>query len=328
MPAFPNTRLRRPRQSPWARKLTQENDLRPYNLILPLFVCEGTNIREPIRTLPDCFRLSMDEAVKEALLAESLGIQAVALFPCVENDKKDDQGSEALNQNNLMCRTLGMMRDRGVTIGLIADVALDPYTTHGHDGILVGAKVDNDLTVEKLVEQALVLVAAGADVVAPSDMQDGRIGAIRQALEQAGHVETLILAYSAKYASSLYGPFRDAVGSSQTIPIDKSTYQMQPTQIKEALLEVQLDIEEGADWVMVKPGMLYLDVIAHIAQHVSVPTFAYQVSGEYAMLHALSKQTNQPFIPLLHESLVSIRRAGARCILTYGAIKIAETLSN
>lgn len=324
MPAFPNTRLRRSRQSPWARRLTQENDLRPHNLILPLFVCEGTNFREPISTLPDCFRLSMDEAVKEALLAQSLGIQAVALFPCVENDKKDDQGSEALNQNNLMCRTLGMMRDRGVTIGLIADVALDPYTTHGHDGILVGAKVDNDLTVEKLVEQALVLVAAGADVVAPSDMQDGRIGAIRQALEQAGHVETLILAYSAKYASSLYGPFRDAVGSSQTTPIDKSSYQMQPTQIKEALLEAQLDVEEGADWVMVKPGMLYLDVIAHIAQHVSVPTFAYQVSGEYAMLHALSEQTNQPFIPLLHESLISIRRAGARGVLTYGAIKIAQ----
>ena len=324
MPAFPNTRLRRSRQAPWARRLTQENDLRPHNLILPLFVCEGANVREPISTLPDCFRLSMDEVVKEALLAQSLGIQAVALFPCVENDKKDDQGSEALNQNNLMCRTLGMMRDRGVTIGLIADVALDPYTTHGHDGILVGAKVDNDLTVEKLVEQALVLVAAGADVVAPSDMQDGRIGAIRQALEQAGHVETLILAYSAKYASSLYGPFRDAVGSSQATPIDKSTYQMQPTQIKEALLEAQLDVEEGADWVMVKPGMLYLDVIAHIAKHVSVPTFAYQVSGEYAMLHALSEQTNQPFIPLLHESLISIRRAGARGVLTYGAIKIAQ----
>ncbi|MDG2348767.1 MAG: porphobilinogen synthase [Gammaproteobacteria bacterium] len=326
MPAFPNTRLRRSRQAPWARRLTQENDLRPHNLILPLFVCEGAKVREPISTLPDCFRLSMDEVVKEALLAQSLGIQAVALFPCVGNDKKDDQGSEALNQNNLMCRTLGMMRDRGVTIGLIADVALDPYTTHGHDGILVGAKVDNDLTVEKLVKQALVLVAAGADVVAPSDMQDGRIGAIRQALEQAGHVETLILAYSAKYASSLYGPFRDAVGSSQTTPIDKSTYQMQPTQIKEALLEAQLDVEEGADWVMVKPGMLYLDVIAHIAQHVSVPTFAYQVSGEYAMLYALSQQTNQPFIPLLHESLVSIRRAGARGILTYGAIEIAQHL--
>lgn len=326
MPSYPNTRLRRSRQAPWVRKLTQEYGLSPHHLILPLFICEGSQVREPIKTLPDCFRLSMDEAVKEALLAQSLGIQAVALFPCVDAAKKDDEGSEALNQNNLMCRTLGMMRDRGVTIGLIADVALDPYTTHGHDGILVGAKVDNDLTVEKLVQQSLVLVEAGADVVAPSDMQDGRIGAIRQALEQAGHHDAIILAYSAKYASALYGPFRDAVGSSQSTPIDKSTYQMQPTQINEALLEAQLDIEEGADWVMVKPGMLYLDVIAHITQHVSVPTFAYQVSGEYAMLHALSKTTGQSFMPLLHESLVSIQRAGARGILTYGAIKMAQQL--
>ena len=326
MPSFPQTRLRRSRQASWSRKVTQEHDLRPHNLIMPLFICEGIQIREPIKTLPDCHRLSMDEAVKEVLLAQSLGIQAVALFPCVEADKKDDEGSEALNSNNLMCRTLGMMRDRGVTIGLIADVALDPYTTHGHDGVLVGAKVDNDLTVEKLVQQALLLAQAGADVVAPSDMQDGRIGAIRHALEQNGHHDTIILAYSAKYASSLYVPFRNAVGSDQTMPIDKSTYQMQPSQIKEALLEAQLDIEEGADWVMVKPGMLYLDVVAHIVQHVSVPTFVYQVSGEYAMLHALSQQTNQPFIPLLHESLVSIRRAGARGILTYGAIKIAQNM--
>ena len=327
MPSYPNIRLRRSRQASWSRALIQENDLLPHHLILPMFICEGDNIREAIKTLPNCYRLSMDEAVKEALLAESLGIQAIALFPCVEAVKKDDQGSEALNPDNLMCRTLGMMRDRGVTIGLIADVALDPYTTHGHDGILVGAKVDNDLTVEKLIQQARILVEAGADVVAPSDMQDGRIGAIRQTLEINGHHDAIILAYSAKYASSLYGPFRDAVGSSQSTPIDKSTYQMQPGHVKEALLEAQLDIDEGADWVMVKPGMMYLDVIAHISQHVQVPTFAYQVSGEYAMLHGLSETLKQPFLPLLHESLISLRRAGAQAIFTYGAIQVAKHIN-
>lgn len=327
MPSFPKTRLRRSRQLFWSRKLTQEHDLQPHHLILPLFVCEGSQVREPIKTMPDCYRLSMDEAVKEALLAESLGIQAVALFPHIDSTKKDDSGSEALNSNNLMCRTLGMMRDRGVTIGLIADVALDPYTSHGHDGVFTGAKVNNDLTVEKLVQQALVLVEAGADVIAPSDMQDGRIGAIRQALESNGHHDTIILAYSAKYVSTLYGPFRDAIGSGQTLPIDKSTYQMQPSNIKEALLEAQLDIEEGADWVMVKPGMMYLDVISHIEKNTSVPTFAYQVSGEYAMLYALSKNTEQPFLPILFESLISLRRAGARAILSYGAIKMAEALN-
>lgn len=327
MPSYPNMRLRRPRQSDWSRKLVAETELTPHHLILPMFVCEGEGVREPIQSMPECHRLSMDEAVKEALLAQSLGIQAVALFPCIEDGKKDESGTEALNAHNLMSRTLGMMRDRGVQIGLIADVALDPYTTHGHDGILVGAKVDNDQTVAKLVKQALVLIEAGADVIAPSDMQDGRIGAIRQALEAEGYHDAIILAYSAKYASALYGPFRDAIGSNQSKPIDKSTYQMQPSNVKEAILEAKLDIDEGADWVMVKPGMMYMDVIAQLSQHIAVPTFAYQVSGEYVMLHGLSKATGQPFLPLLHESLISLRRAGAQGILTYGAIIMAKHLA-
>ena len=327
MPTFPKTRLRRGRQSSWCRDLTAETTLLPQHLIQPLFICEGKGLRQPIPSLPNCERVSADEAVKDALLAQSLGIKAVAIFPCIADEKKDAQGSEALVEDNLMCRTLGMMRDRGVTIGIIADVALDPYTDHGHDGVLVGAKVDNDQTVEILVQQAVLLAQAGADVVAPSDMQDGRVGAIRSALESQGLYDTLILAYSAKYVSNLYGPFRDAVGSTQKTSIDKSTYQMQGSQVKEAILEAQMDIEEGADWIMVKPGMMYMDVLSKIVDSVSVPTFAYQVSGEYAMLNGLSVTLNQPFTPLLHESLLSLKRSGAQAILTYGAITMAEFLS-
>lgn len=324
---YPFTRLRRSRQAAWSRGLTHEHVLTVNDLIYPMFVTTGEGVRTPIEHMPGCYRLSMDEAVKEALLAQSLGIGAIALFPCVAPELKDELGSEALNPNNLMCQTLGMMKDAGVTLGLIADVALDPYTTHGHDGVLSGLKVDNDRTVAALVKQALVLSEAGADVVAPSDMQDGRVKAIRRALEAAGHQDTLILAYSAKYASALYSPFRGAIGSQQKTPIDKSTYQMQPANAKEALLEVSLDIAEGADWVMVKPGSWYLDIVQQIAATQQVPVMAYQVSGEYAMLTHLAAIAGEPLEPLLHESLIAFKRAGATAILTYGALHMARYLN-
>ncbi|MGE0613015.1 MAG: porphobilinogen synthase, partial [Hyphomicrobiales bacterium] len=282
--AYPSVRMRRNRQADWTRRLVRESTLTPDDLIWPLFVTEGKNERVAIASMPGVERLSIDLAVKAAKEAASLDIPAIALFPYTDPALRSDDGREALNPDNLICRAVRAVKDAAPEIGIICDVALDPYTSHGHDGLLVGNRIDNDLSLRVLVDQALVQVEAGCDVIAPSDMMDGRVGAIRNALETAGHTDAMIMAYSVKYASAFYGPFRDAVGSSVTLNGDKKTYQMDPANTDEALREAGLDISEGADMIMVKPGMPYLDILTRIKEHYSEPTFAYQVSGEYAML--------------------------------------------
>jgi len=324
---YPRTRLRRTRMQPWTRRLVQEHHLRTDDLIWPLFIQEGEQQRTTINALPGVERLSIDQAVIEAQGAYALKIPAIALFPVTPSPLKTTDGKEALNPDNLICRAIKAIKTACPKLGVITDVALDPYTIHGHDGIIIDDEISNDATVDVLVEQSLLQVAAGADVIAPSDMQDGRIGAIRQALEAQGHHNTLILSYAAKYASSFYGPFRDAVGSSNNLDKkDKLSYQQDPANSDEALREVALDLQEGADMVMVKPGMMYMDIIQRISSTYQVPTFAYQVSGEYAMIQAaiangwLSKA-------VLLESLLAFKRAGASGIFTYAAKDIAQQLS-
>lgn len=329
--AFPYVRMRRSRQSPWIRNLVQETHLRSADLILPLFVIEGQGRREPIVSLPSVERLSIDLIVRQAKHAFSLGIPAVALFPAIDSGLKTEDGAEALNPDSLICRTIRVLKKEVPDIGIICDVALDPYTTHGHDGVLREGTVHNDETVKVLVQQALTLAAVGCDIVAPSDMMDGRVGAIRAALERDGDVDTMILSYAAKYASCFYGPFREAVGSSQTLgkvqgPLDKKTYQMNPANAAEAVREVMLDIAEGADMVMVKPGLPYLDVIRDVARVAEVPVLAYQVSGEYAMLSVGASQGLFDKKAAFHESLLAFKRAGARGIFTYAALEVAEHL--
>ena len=323
---YPQTRLRRTRMQAWSRQLVQEHHLRVDDLVWPLFIQAGEQQRSPIKSLPSVERLSIDQAVVEAQAAYALGIPAIALFPATPTELKTDDGKEALNPDNLICQTIRAIKSACPHLGIITDVALDPYTTHGQDGIIVDDEIANDATVAILIEQSLVQVAAGADVIAPSDMQDGRIGAIRQALEAQGHHNTLILSYAAKYASSFYGPFRDAVGSNNSLgKKDKKSYQQDPANTDEALREVALDLQEGADMVMVKPGMPYLDIIQRVSSTYRVPTFAYQVSGEYAMMQAaiahgwLSEA-------VLMESLLAFKRAGACGIFTYAAKFIAEQL--
>ncbi len=324
---FPLHRLRRNRQSKWTRDLVRENVLTTHDLILPLFVQEGQELKTPISSLPECNRYSIDELVKVALEAQSLGIPAIALFPYIDASLKTNEGEEALNPNNLICRCIQTLKNEGLKIGIIADVALDPYTTHGQDGIVKLGCIDNDLTVTQLVKQALVLAEAGADVLAPSDMMDGRVGAIRQALEAHDFKDTIIMSYTAKYASHFYGPFREAVGSKgQLGKQDKTTYQMDPANKHEASLEVNFDIDEGADWFIVKPGMPYLDVVAHMAKNIDYPVFAYQVSGEHFMLHSLAEKTNVSWMELVHESLLGCKRAGATGILCYSSIQMAKWL--
>ena len=324
---FPDTRLRRIRQVPWLRRLVAESALSIDDLIWPVFVCDGAARCDPIDSMPDVARLSIDLMLEQVAQAVELGVPAVAVFPVTDPQLKTPDGAEAINPENLVCRAVRAIKRERLDVGVICDVALDPYTSHGQDGLVdeVGT-VLNDPTIEVLCQQALVQVEAGCDVIAPSDMMDGRIGAIRQALDAAGHSDTLLLSYAAKYASAFYGPFREAVGSSFGLRSDKKTYQMDPANAREALREVALDLAEGADMVMVKPGMPYLDVVSQVKQSFGVPTFAYQVSGEYAMLKFAADQAAIDGEKTLLESLLAFKRAGADGILTYFAIEAARLL--
>jgi len=327
-PAFPATRMRRNRKANWSRRLVAETSLSPADLIWPLFVIEGKGRREAIASMPGVERLSVDLVVDAAEEAVALGIPAVALFPYTDPKLRTDDAREAFNPDNLVCRATRAIKKAGLDLGVILDVALDPYTSHGHDGLMKDGIILNDGSVAALVRQSLVQVAAGADILAPSDMMDGRIGAIRQALEQAGHSDTQIMSYAAKYASAFYGPFRDAVGSSSTLKGDKRTYQMDPANTDEALREVALDIAEGADMVMVKPGMPYLDIVRRVSETFQVPTFAYQVSGEYAMTMAAAQMSWLDGDKVMMESLMAFKRAGAAGILTYFAPRAAKLLAS
>ncbi|WP_043602998.1 porphobilinogen synthase [Novosphingobium sp. Rr 2-17] len=326
---YPHTRLRRPRASAWSRALHRETILTPADLIWPLFVTEGSGVEQPIASLPGVSRWSVDGIVERAREAVDLGIPCLALFPNTQADRRSEDGREALNPDNLMCRALKAVRDAlGDRIGLLTDVALDPYTSHGQDGLIDEAGyVLNDETVAALVGQSLNQAAAGADVIAPSDMMDGRIGAIRDALEDAGHTNVQIMSYAAKYASAFYGPFRDAVGSSGLLKGDKKTYQMDPANTEEALREVAMDLAEGADSVMVKPGLPYLDIVRRVKERFEVPVFAYQVSGEYAMIEAAAACGAGDRDALVLETLLAFKRAGCSGVLTYHAAHAARLLN-
>jgi porphobilinogen synthase len=324
--SFPNIRMRRLRAHAWSRALVAEHTLSPSDFIWPLFVVDGENKRVPIASMPGVDRLSVDLAAGAAEEAASLGIPVIALFPYTDPAKKTPDGREALNPDNLVCRAVRAIKKAVPEIGVLCDVALDPYTSHGHDGLLIDGYVANDETVEVLVKQALVQVEAGCDIIAPSDMMDGRIGAIRAGLENAGHTNTLLMAYAAKYASAFYGPFRDAVGSAKALTGDKRTYQMDPANGDEAIREVALDIAEGADMVMVKPGMPYLDIVRRVKDEFKMPTFVYQVSGEYSMLMAAVERGFLDRERAILESLTGFKRAGANGILTYFARNAAKML--
>ena len=324
--SFPATRMRRNRKAEWSRRLISENTLTTADLIWPMFVIDGENTRVAVSSMPGVERYSVDLAVRKAKEAAGLGIPAIALFPNTQQELRTADAREALNANNLICRALRAIKAAVPEIGIMCDVALDPYTSHGHDGLMEGGEIVNDASVEILVRQALLQADAGCDIIAPSDMMDGRIGAIRAALEAHGHHNVQIMAYSAKYASGFYGPFRDAVGSSGTLVGDKRTYQMDPANTDEALREVELDLNEGADMVMIKPGMPYLDVLSRVKQKFGVPTFAYQVSGEYAMLMAAVERGWLDPLKVIPESLMAFKRAGADGILTYFALDVARKL--
>ncbi len=319
MRQYPKTRLRRARQADWSRRLVAEAHLSPDDLIWPIFVAERAVDVGPVASLPGVARFALSQLAEQAKMAAALGIPAIALFPNIDAAKKCEQGKEALNPDNLVCQAIHTIKNAVPNMGVIADVALDPYTSHGQDGLLRDGSIVNDDTVAMLAEQAVILAEAGADVVAPSDMMDGRVAAIRHTLEAAGYADTLILSYAAKYASCLYGPFREAVGSAGALgKADKKSYQMDPANRAEALHEAQLDLAEGADWLMVKPGMFYLDILSDLAT-LGVPTFAYQVSGEYQMLKAYGDAA-------LLEGLIAFKRAGARGIFTYAACDVAKVL--
>ncbi|MBI1651188.1 porphobilinogen synthase [Hyphomicrobium sulfonivorans] len=331
--AFPSVRLRRVRSSSWSRRLVAEHRLGVEDLIWPLFVVEGENRRVPVASMPGVERLSIDNIVIAAEQAAELGIPAVALFPNTEAKLRSEDAREAFNPENLVCRATRAIKAAGLNVGVILDVALDPYTNHGHDGLIRNGEIVNDDTIEALVRQSMVQAEAGADILAPSDMMDGRIGAIRSALEDGGHFNTLVMAYAAKYASAFYGPFRDAVGSAVTLASsaekrDKRSYQMDPANTDEALREVALDLAEGADLIMVKPGMPYLDIVRRVSETFRVPTFAYQVSGEYAMLQAAAQAGWLDSDAVMMESLLAFKRAGASGILTYFAPRAAAALKN
>ena len=324
---FPALRLRRTRASAWSRALHAETVLSPSNLIWPLFVIEGRDNEEPIASLPGVSRWTVDGIVARAREARDLGIPCVALFPNTPHRLRTDDGREAINPDNLMCTAIRAIKDAVPEVGVLTDVALDPYTAHGHDGIVDAAGyVLNDQTMAVLVEQALVQAEAGADIVAPSDMMDGRVGAIRATLEAGGHVNVQIMAYAAKYASAFYGPFRDAVGSGGLLKGDKKSYQMDPANAEEALREVAADIAEGADSVMVKPGLPYLDIVRRVKERFEIPVFAYQVSGEYAMIEAAAAAGAGDRDALVLETLMAFRRAGCQGILTYHAAHAARLL--
>jgi porphobilinogen synthase len=319
-------RPRRNRKAEWARRLVRENVLTTDDLIWPLFVADGHNQRTAVTSMPGVDRLTVDLAVREAERAARLDIPCLALFPFTDPALRDAEGSEALNPDNLVCKSVRAIKKEFPDIGVLCDVALDPFTSHGHDGLLDDGRILNDETVAVLVRQALVQAEAGCDVIAPSDMMDGRVGAIREALDRAGFLDVQIMAYAAKYASAFYGPFRDAVGSAKTLTGDKRTYQMDSANSDEALREVELDIAEGADMVMVKPGMPYLDVLARVKETFGMPTFAYQVSGEYAMIAAAAQNGWIDGDRAMMESLVAFKRAGADGVLTYFAPQAAERL--
>lgn len=325
---FPTTRLRRLRQAGWVRRLVSENKLTVDDLIWPLFIIDGDNERMPVTSMPGVERLTIDHAVLAAKEAAGLHIPAIALFPNTKPELRSDNGREAYNPDNLVCRAVRAIKDAVPELGIICDVALDPYTSHGHDGLLRDGEIANDETLDVLVRQALVQVEAGCDIIAPSDMMDGRIGVIRQAFEDTGYTNQLIMSYSAKYASAFYGPFRDAVGSSATLSGDKRTYQMDPANSDEALREVELDIAEGADMIMVKPGLPYLDILRRVKDAFGVPTYAYQVSGEYAMLLAASQNGWLDKDRIMIESLMAFKRAGGNGILTYFARDAARFLGD
>lgn len=326
MRAYPTTRMRRLRRAPFIRDLVQEHHLSPSDFIWPLFVIEGDNIIEPIASMPGVNRYSIDQLVEQAKQAVKWQIPAIAIFPKIEADLKDSSGQLAYDEENLVCRAVRAVKQACPELGVICDVALDPFTDHGHDGIMRGDRIVNDETISIIVKQALAQARAGCDIIAPSDMMDGRIGAIRAGLDAHGFEDVAILSYAAKYASAFYGPFRDAVGAGKKLGGDgKKTYQMNPANSDEAMAEIELDISEGADMIMVKPGMPYLDVLQRAKDKFAVPSFAYQVSGEYAMLmHAINQGlvTDEAIL----ESLLCFKRAGADGILTYFAPQIAQLL--
>ena len=323
--SYPGTRLRRNRKKDWSRRLVQENTLSTNDLIWPIFICEGKNVKESINAMPGVYKYSIDRIERLIESAIDKKIPMVALFPNIPLSKKNSMGSEALNKNNLICKALRLIKKNYKEIGLMCDVALDPYTNHGHDGILKNNYVDNDETLKILVKQSILQADMGCDVIAPSDMMDGRIGKIRKALDKNGHQLVQILSYAVKYASNFYGPFRDAVGSKKLLKSNKKNYQMDFKNSNEAIREVALDIKEGADFVMVKPGMPYLDIIKTVKDNFKIPVFAYQVSGEYALIRngINNKILNEDAII---ESLVSFKRAGASAVVTYFAEEVAKKL--
>ena len=323
--SYPGTRLRRNRKKDWSRRLVQENTLSTNDLIWPIFICEGKNVKESIKAMPGVYKYSIDRIERLIESAIDKKIPMVALFPNIPLSKKNNKGTEALNKNNLICKALRLIKKNYKEIGLMCDVALDPYTNHGHDGILKNNYVDNDETLKILVKQSIMQANMGCDVIAPSDMMDGRIGEIRKALDKNGHQLVQILSYAVKYASNFYGPFRDAVGSKKLLKSNKKNYQMDFKNSNEAIREVALDIKEGADFVMVKPGMPYLDIIKTVKDNFKIPVFAYQVSGEYALIRngINNKILNEDAII---ESLVSFKRAGASAVVTYFAEEVAKKL--
>ena len=325
---FPGTRLRRNRKSEWSRRLINDTYLDKSDFILPIFVCEGKNMKQEIKSMPGIFRYSVDRLDEIISRASQNEIPAIALFPLIESSKKNNKGSEALNKNNVVCNAIFKVKKLNKNIGVMCDVALDPYTSHGHDGLIINNEIDNDETNKILIKQALVQAEAGCDIIAPSDMMDGRVGLIRNALEKNKFYNVQILSYAVKYASNFYSPFRDAVGTSSTLKTDKKTYQMDYKNSEEALLEVKLDLDEGADFVMVKPALAYLDIIYKIKQKFNVPVFAYNVSGEYSLIKngirsSLAKED------IILEVIYSFKRAGANAIVSYFANEVIEKyLSN
>jgi len=319
-------RMRRTRRSDWSRRLVRENTLTVDDLIWPIFVIDGDDAAQPVPSMPGVERLSVDRAVAAAERAAALGIPAIALFPYTDPDVRDPTGSEALNPENLVCAATRAIKAAVPDVGIVLDVALDPYTSHGHDGLMVGEEIVNDATVEQLCIQALIQAEAGADVIAPSDMMDGRVGAIRAALDAKGFEHVQIMSYTAKYASAFYGPFRDAIGTKKTLVGDKRTYQMDPGNGLEAIREAELDVAEGADMLMVKPGMPYLDILWRIKEAFGLPTYAYQVSGEYAMIEGAARNGWIDGERAMLEALIGFKRAGADGILTYFAPRVAEML--
>ena len=324
--AYPHLRPRRLRQADWIRRLVRETTLQPSDLIWSMVVHDGPEAEIPVKAMPGVARLSVARAAQAAREAKALGIPAIAVFPYIDGEKKDARGTAAHDPDGLIARAVRAMKDAAPEVGIMCDVALDPFTDHGHDGLIENGRILNDPTIERLVEQALMQAAAGCDILAPSDMMDGRVGAIRRALESGGHCDVMIMAYAAKFASAFYGPYREAIGSATALTGDKKTYQMDPHNTEEALREVAMDIAEGADMVMVKPGMPYLDVVRRVVEAFSMPTFAYQVSGEYAMLMAAGANGWLDEERAILESLTAFKRAGCAGVITYFAPRAARLL--